>query len=447
MGTLSGGGTEQVTIGERCLLGANAGIGISLGDDCVVEAGLYVTAGTLVALPDGEVVKGRELSGVSGMMFIRHSQTGAVVARQRTGSVGRSQRGAPRRLTRTLLSTSMAKADHGEPVDIDVAGRTVTITSPHKVMFPEHGETKLDLARYYVAVDEPLMRTVRGRPTLLQRWPNGVSGPNFFQKRIPDSAPDWLQTTTVATVNGTESRAIVMADVAHVLWAANQGCLGFHPWPYRAATPEDTDELRIDLDPSPGTTFEMVRESAVEVRAFLAEHDIVAFPKTTGNRGLHLYVRVEPGWDSYGTRQAAVSVARAMEERRPDLITGKWWKEERGARVFIDFNQNAPHKTVFGAWCVRARPGAQVSTPFRWDELPSIHPDHLTMAAVLRRVADDGDPWSAIDDEAQSIEPLVARYRDDLARGIPDAPWPPVYPKMPDEARRVNPSRARHDEE
>ena len=156
----------------------------------------------------------------------------------------------------------MAKADHGEPVDIDVDGRTVTITSPGKVMFPERGESKLDLARYYVAVGEPLMRTVRDRPTLLQRWPNGVGGPNFFQKRIPDSAPDWLQTTTVATVNGTESRAIVMADVAHVLWAANQGCLGFHPWPYRASRPADTDELRIDLDPSPGTDFEMVREAA-----------------------------------------------------------------------------------------------------------------------------------------------------------------------------------------
>ncbi len=339
----------------------------------------------------------------------------------------------------------MAKADHGAPVDIDVDGRTVTISSPDKVMFPERGETKLDLARYYVAVGEPLMRTVRDRPTLLQRWPNGVGGQNFFQKRIPDSAPQWLQTTTVATVNGTESRAIVMADVSHVLWAANQGCLGFHPWPYRAATPEDIDELRIDLDPSPGTTFEMVREAAVEVRAFLAEHGITAFPKTTGNRGLHLYARVEPGWDSYGVRQAAVSVARAMEDRRPDLITGKWWKEERGARVFIDFNQNAPHKTVFGAWCVRARPGAQVSAPFRWDELPAIHPDHLTMATVPDRLAADGDPWAAIDAEPQSIEPLVARYRDDLARGIPDAPWPPVYPKMPDEARRVNPSRARHE--
>jgi DNA ligase D len=339
-----------------------------------------------------------------------------------------------------------ARNTHGEPVEIDVAGRSVSITSPNKVMFPERGETKLDLARYYVAVGDPLMRTVRDRPTLLQRFPNGVTGQNFFQKRIPDSAPDWLQTTTVATVNGTESRAIVMADVAHVLWAANQGVLGFHPWPYRASDPSMTDELRIDIDPSPGVTFEMVREAAAEVRTFLTEEGITAFPKTTGNRGLHLYVRVEPGWDSFGVRQAAIGVARAMEARRPDLLTAAWWKEERGRRVFIDFNQNAPHKTVFGAWCVRARVGAQVSTPFRWDELPAIHPDHLTLATVPARVSADGDPWAAIDDVPQSITPLVERYRTDLANGIPDAPWPPVYPKMPDEARRVNPSRRRPDD-
>jgi len=339
----------------------------------------------------------------------------------------------------------MAKQDHGHPVEIEVAGRTVTISSPGKVMFPERGETKLDLANYYLAIGEGMMRAVRDRPTLLQRFPNGATGSNFFQKRIPDSAPPWLETTTVATVNGTESRAIVMADLAHVLWAANQGCLGFHPWPYRAANPADTDELRLDLDPSPGTTFEMVREAAAEVKAFLDELGIRSYPKTTGNRGLHLYVRVEPGWDSYGTRQAAISVAREMQRRRPELLTGEWWKEQRGARIFVDFNQNAPHKTVFGAWCVRARVGAQVSAPFRWEELASVHPDELTMVTVPVRFAADGDPWATIDDEPQSIEPLVARYRDDLARGIPDAPWPPVYPKMPDEARRVNPSRARHD--
>jgi DNA ligase D len=333
-----------------------------------------------------------------------------------------------------------AEAEH---LELDADGRTIAISSPGKVMFPEHGETKADVARYYLTVGEPLMRTVRDRPTLLQRFPNGASGKSFFQKRIPESAPDWLQTTIVSTPNGTTSRAIVMADVAHVLWAANQGCLGFHPWPYRAATPDQTDELRLDLDPSPGVTFEMVREAATEVRAFLGEVGITAFPKTTGNRGLHLYVRVEPGRDSFEVRQAAVSVAREMERRRPDLITGAWWKEERGTRVFIDFNQNAPHKTVFGAWCIRARVGAQVSTPFAWDELEAIHPDELTIRTVPERLATLGDPWAAIDDEPQSIESLVERYRADLAAGIPDNPWPPVYPKMPDEAPRVAPSRAR----
>jgi DNA ligase D len=341
----------------------------------------------------------------------------------------------------------MARAnEHGEPVELEAAGRSVTISSPGKVMFPERGETKLDLARYYVAIGDGMMRAVRDRPTLLQRFPNGATGPNFFQKRIPDSAPSWLATTTVATVNGTESRAIVMADLAHVLWAANQGCLGFHPWPYRAANPDETDELRLDLDPSPGVTFPMVREAAVEVRAFLAEEGITAFPKTTGNRGLHLYVRVEPGWDSFAVRQAAVSVAREMERRRPDLITGAWWKEERGSRVFVDFNQNAPHKTVFGAWCVRARAGAQVSTPFGWDEIETVEPDALSIRTVPGRVAELGDPWAAIDDVPQAIGPLVDRYRADLADGIPDNPWPPVYPKMPDEAPRVAPSRARKPE-
>ena len=275
-----------------------------------------------------------------------------------------------------------------------------------------------------------------------------MSGSNFFQKRIPDNAPDWLQTTIVSTPNGTTSRAIVMADIAHVLWAANLGCLGFHPWPYRASDPDNTDELRIDLDPSPGVTFPMVQEAAAEVRRFLDDNSITSFIKTTGNRGLHVYVRVEPGWDSFGTRQAAVAVARALaaDAPRPDhrqVVEG-------GARLpecSSTSTRTLPHKTVFGAWCVRARPGAQVSTPFAWEELPTIHPDDLTVRSVPDRLAANGDPWADIDEAAQSIAPLVERYERDLANGIPDAPWPPVYPKMPDEARRVNPSRARHDDD
>ena len=337
----------------------------------------------------------------------------------------------------------MGRSEHGEPVEIDVDGRTVTITSPDKVMFPKRGETKLDLARFYVAVGGPLMNATRDRPVLLERYPNGVKGQSFYQKRIPDSAPDWLRTTTVMTINGTPSRALVIADVAHVLWAANMGCLGLHVWPFRASSPDDTDELRIDLDPSPGVTFDMVREAAAEVRAFLSEEGLRAYVKTTGGKGLHVYVRVESGWDGFDVRRAAVTVAREMERRRPDLATAAWWKEERGTRVFIDFNQNAPHKNVFGAWCVRPRVGAQVSTPFDWDELDTIDPQAQTMATVPDRVAERGDPWSDIDDHPQTITPLVERFAADLAAGIPDAPWPPVYPKMPDEAPRVAPSRAR----
>ena len=225
------------------------------------------------------------------------------------------------------------------------------------MFFSERGETKLDLVRHYLRLDEPLMRTMGGRPVLLQRFPSGAGGPSFFQKRIPDSAPEWLETTTVSTPNGTTSRALVAADLAHIAWAVNLGCLGFHVWPYLAADAEHADELRLDLDPQPGTDFSHVRAAAAETKALLDALGIAGYPKTTGNRGLHVYVRLEPRWDSYQVRAAAVAAARELERRRPDLITAQWWKEDRGERVFVDYNQNAPHKTVFGAWCVRARLG------------------------------------------------------------------------------------------
>jgi DNA ligase D len=343
----------------------------------------------------------------------------------------------------------MGKADEfGEPVDVDTGVRTVAITNPDKVMFPSVGpakeqRTKLDLAKYYVEVADALMPTVRDRPVLLERYPNGVRGKSFFQKRIPESAPDWLVTTTVETINGTPSRALVIADLAHVLWAVNMGVLGLHVWPFRASTPEDHDEMRIDLDPSPGVTFDMVRESAGHVRDLLAELGMIGFPKTTGSKGIHVFVAVEPGWDSFAVRGAVVALGRELARRHPDLITDKWWKEERGARVFVDFNQNAPHKNMFGAWGVRPRVGAQVSTPLRWDELDSIDPETVTIDTVPARLADQGDPWQLMDGAAVSIAPLVERFAADLADGIPDAPWPPVYPKMPNEAPRVQPSRAR----
>ncbi len=328
-------------------------------------------------------------------------------------------------------------------VVVEASGHDVPITSPGKVFFAERGDTKLDLVRYYQSVEQPLMAAMAGRPVLLQRFPNGAGGSSFFQKRVPESRPAWLQTAEVSTPNGTTSQALVAADLAHVLWAVNLGCLGFHVWPSKASDPAHADELRIDLDPTPHVTFAMVQEAAREVRGLLDELGVAGLPKTTGNRGIHVYVRLQPAWTSYDVRSAAVALARELERRRPDLVTAAWWKEERGRRVFIDFNQNAPHKTIFGAWSVRARPGAQVSTPFAWEELDSIHPDSLTIATVPARVARDGDPWAATAEDPQTLEPLLALHRRDMAAGLADAPWPPVYPKMPGEPPRVAPSRAR----
>lgn len=328
---------------------------------------------------------------------------------------------------------------------LEVAGRQMTVTSPGKVFFSERGETKLDLVRYYLAVCAPFLRAAGDRPTLMQRFPHGAEGSSFFQKRVPDNAPDWLQTAIVTTPNGTTSRALVLADMAHVVWAVNLACLGFHLWPHRYDTPEVADELRLDLDPQPGVGFEEARAAAFELRGLLDELGIVGYPKTTGNRGLHVYVPLEPRWDSYAVRSAAVAIARELERRRPDLITAAWWKEERGRRIFVDYNQNAPHKTVFGAWSVRARAGAQVSTPVAWDELDSIHPDELTIATVPKRVEANGDPWEGM--SAQSLEPVLELHERDRAAGLMDAPWPPVYPKQPDEPPRVAPSRPRKDPE
>jgi DNA primase len=231
--------------------------------------------------------------------------------------------------------------------------------------------------------------------------------------------------------------------MAHVLWAVNLACLGFHVWPNRAESPDVADELRLDLDPQPGVDFDDIRAAAAELRGLLDEIGIVGHPKTTGNRGLHVYVRLEPRWDSYQVRAAAVAAARELERRRPELITAAWWKEERGRRVFVDYNQNAPHKTVFGAWSVRARAGAQVSAPLTWEEVEPLHPDELTIVSVPERLAAGGDPWKTIDEQPQSLEPLLELHERDRASGLMDAPWPPVYPKQPDEPPRVAPSRAR----
>ncbi|HEX9766956.1 MAG TPA: non-homologous end-joining DNA ligase [Nitriliruptorales bacterium] len=338
----------------------------------------------------------------------------------------------------------MAKRDEaGEPVELELAGRTVRVTSPDKVFFTKRSETKLDLVNYYVAVAEPLMRTMGGRPVLLERYPNGASGKSFFQKRVPKGAPGWLTTTVVSTPNGTTSNALVAVDIAHVVWAVNMGCLGFHVWPSLASDPEHADELRIDLDPSPGVDLGMIREAARHLKELLDEHGIRSWLKLSGRRGLHIYSRLEPRWDGYAVRLAAVAVARELERRHPDLITAEWWKELRGERVFVDFNQNAPHKTVFGAWSVRPRVGASVSMPIRWDQLDELTPDGMTIDVVPGVVEAEGDAWADYGDDQQDLAPLLQLHERDRANGLEDAPWPPVYPKMPHEPPRVAPSRAR----
>ena len=326
---------------------------------------------------------------------------------------------------------------------VEAAGRAVEISSPDKVYFPALGATKFELVSYYLEVATALLNTARGRPALLERFPDGAGGKSFFQKRVPSHAPDWLETTVVNTPNGTMSNALVVADIAHVVWAVNLGCLGLHLWPYRADDPAHCDELRIDLDPQPGISFDDVRVAARHVHELLDELGVAGHPKTTGNRGLHVYVRLEPRWDSYEVRAAAVALARELERRYPDEITANWWKEERGQRVFVDFNQNAPHKTVFGAWFARPRVGGQVSTPLAWDEVDDVEPEKLTIRTVPELLARRGDPWSQIADQQQSLQPLLDLAARDKANGLHDAPWPPQYPKQPDEPARVAPSRAR----
>jgi DNA ligase D len=330
-----------------------------------------------------------------------------------------------------------------EAVELHIAGHTVVVTSPEKVFFQTRGDTKLDLIEYYLSMADAVMRQMYDRPVLLQRFPNGAHGSNFFQKRIPEGAPEWLQTTTVLTPNGTPSRALVIADIAHLVWAVNLGCLGFHSWPVRAADQDHCDELRIDLDPGPGTTYAMAQETAVETKRLLDDIGITGFIKTSGNRGLHVYVRLQPTHDSVAVRSAAVAVARELERRRPDLITAAWWKEERGERIFVDFNQNAPHKTVFAPWSVRALDHAPVSFPFPWELLPTLQPHDMTIATVPMWVSEHGDAWATMNDDPQPMEPFLEMVRRDQAAGLLDAPWPPVYPKMAGEPPRVAPSRAK----
>lgn len=328
--------------------------------------------------------------------------------------------------------------------DIEVGERTVRVTNPDRVYFPATGATKLDLVRYYLAVGPGIVRALYERPCMMRRFPTGVDGEDVYQKRVPDSRPPWLQSVRVTFPSGRHADELCVTELAAVVWAAQMSTVEFHPWHSRRADTERPDELRIDLDPQPGTDFNDARELAGGVRELLAELGWAGWPKTSGGRGIHVYVRIEPRWGFTDVRRAALAFARELERRRPELATTKWWREERGERVFVDFNQNARDRTVACAYSVRAKPTAPVSTPFTWAELSDVDPAELTMATVPARFDRLGDLHAGIDERAVSLEPLLAwAERDERDRGLGDAPYPPNYPKMPGEPPRVQPSRAR----
>jgi len=344
-------------------------------------------------------------------------------------------------------------------VEIEVGDRVVKVTNPDKVYFPARGETKLDLVNYYLSVGEGVLRALRGRPTTLERWPGGVfegaklstradtRGAAFFQKRIPKNTPDWIETARIAFPSGRHADELCPAHLADVAWAANLGTVTFHPWPVRRDDVDHPDELRIDLDPQPGTDFDDARRVALgPVREMLAELGCTGHPKTSGSRGVHVYVRVEPRWTFTEVRRSALAFAREVERRMPDLVTTNWWKEERGEKVFIDFNQNARDRTIASAYSVRPKPHAPVSAPVTWDELSDADTDDFTIATMPARFAEIGDPHATIDDEAFSLEPLLEwADRDERDHGLGDMPYPPNYPKMEGEPKRVQPSKARKD--
>ncbi|WP_407289046.1 non-homologous end-joining DNA ligase [Streptomyces sp. BP-8] len=332
----------------------------------------------------------------------------------------------------------------GEAVELDVAGRTVRVSNPGKTYYPERGFTKLDVAQYYLAVADGVLRGLHDRPTTMQRFPDGVEGEFFYQKRAPKGLPDWLPTARIAFPSGRFADEMCPTEPAAVLWAANLGCLTFHPWPVRRADTEHPDELRIDLDPQPGTDFADAVRVAYELRELLAEHGLRGWPKTSGGRGVHVYVPILPQWTFTEVRRAAITVARALERRLPDLVTSAWWKEERGAKVFVDYNQMARDRTIASAYSLRARPRATVSTPLRWEELSDATPEDFDLRTVPPRFAELGDVHADMADHAfslQSVLELAGRHAAE--EGLGDMPYPPDHPKMPGEPARVQPSRAR----
>jgi len=327
-------------------------------------------------------------------------------------------------------------------VVVEVSGREVRISNPDKLFFPERGFTKLDLVRYYIECEQAVVRHLRERPTVLKRWVDGVEGKPFFQKRVPDSAPEWLQSATVTFPSGRHARELVPNDGAHLAWGVNLGVIDWNPWPVRRADPDHPDELRVDLDPGPTVSFADVREVALVVRDVLSEHDLRSFPKTSGSRGMHVFVRILPEHDFTEVRRAALALAREVERRMPGRATSRWWKEERTG-VFIDYNQNARDRTVASAYSVRAVADARVSCPLEWEEVADVEPAELRLDTVPARLRERGDPSAGIDDHPCKLQSLLELAARDEREGLGDAPWPPHFRKQTGEPQRVQPSRAR----
>jgi bifunctional non-homologous end joining protein LigD len=329
-----------------------------------------------------------------------------------------------------------------EAITIEAAGREVRISNPGKVFFPVPGFTKLDLVRYYLECEEAVVLHLRERPTTMKRWVDGVAGDFFFQKRVPDSAPDWLTTATVYFPSGRSARELVVSDAAHLAWGVNLGVIDWNPWPVRRRDLDRPDELRVDLDPMPDIAFDEVRAVALCVREVLEEHGLAGFPKTSGSRGIHVNVRIHPQRGFQEVRRAALALAREVERRMPGRATSKWWKEER-VGVFVDYNQNARDRTVASAYSVRAVADARVSCPIEWSEVPDVEPAELRLDTVPSRLRERGDPSAGIDEHAGSLDGLLELAARDEAAGLGDAPWPPNFPKAEGEGTRVAPSRAK----
>jgi DNA ligase D-like protein (predicted polymerase) len=326
---------------------------------------------------------------------------------------------------------------------LDIGGREVRVTHPNKLYFSREARlSKLELVRYYLAVAGGALGGVRDRPLVLKRFVNGAEGEAFYQKRAPEKRPAWLRTVTLSFPSGRTAEEIVVDDAAGLAWIVNLGCIELHPHPVRAQDLDHPDELRVDLDPGPGVEWADVRRVALEVKGLLEELGLRGWPKTSGSRGIHVNVRIEPRWEFDDVRRAALALSREIERRAPTIATSKWWKEERRG-VFLDYNQNAKDRTTSSAYSVRPLPDARVSAPLRWDEVPDCNPADFTVATMPARFASIGDPHAAIDDAAGSLEKLLELAARDEASGLGDAPWPPHFRKMAGEAPRVAPSRAK----